>query len=121
MRTCLDCPSSITHQSRTGRCKACANRHNLLKDPSLKERRLAAFRVKLQEPEYRAKMQEVRRRNGSSHLHWCPAKYRADYHFLRLTKRYSAAEAKAAILDLMASHTRGLDPLAAAIKLRLAA
>jgi hypothetical protein len=121
MRTCLDCPSSITHQSKTGRCKPCANRYNMRADPTLAKRRADKLRQLEQEPEYRAKMQAVRRRNGLAQLSWCPPKYRDDYHYLRRSARYSAAEAKAAILDLMASHTRGLDPLAAAIKLRLAA
>jgi hypothetical protein len=56
-RTCSDCPSPISRQSKTGRCRPCALAVTNA-DPELKERQRAAVRKYANQPEVRAASRE---------------------------------------------------------------
>jgi hypothetical protein len=142
-RTCSDCPSPITAQSRTGRCRRCAA-SIIARSPEHIAKRSASYtRRLLTDPAFRAKKaREIHARNMAARrdpekaarllavihknreglatpqakakwlagraaagrkrhetvMAWCPPEYRAEYRFLRLTKKLLAREAKAVIL-----------------------
>jgi hypothetical protein len=54
---------------------------------------------------------------SATKLAWCPRSYRKEYRRLIVSKRFLRDDAKRIILEQVANDTRGLDPLAAAIKL----
>ncbi|KHA63420.1 hypothetical protein [Sphingomonas sp. Ant20] len=56
-RTCLDCTTPVTRQSKTGRCRSCAARHNH-RDPAFVARLHAASATGKRTPEARAKARE---------------------------------------------------------------
>ncbi len=79
-RTCSDCPSPITRQSRTGRCHGCAVRRMHV-DPEYQAKRLAGLRRHFDTPgaraaagarltAHRAQMSDAERERRREHGRW---------------------------------------------------
>lgn len=105
---CADCPKEITKNSRSGRCRSCAQRANYATwTPEQRElrsqygKRHIAFLLspdamaKSQSPEVRRRAADTRRRTM---MGWCPDHLLPTYRYLRDTKGMGKELARQALL-----------------------
>jgi hypothetical protein len=89
-KRCIDCGAARTGRKAVGRCRTCHGRQlgrlgYTYRPPGSPERRAAALL------------------RWARALAWCPIEYRDEYRRLRLSKRMLAAEARAAVEEMIAA------------------
>lgn len=100
-RVCVSCPTIVTDNSPTGRCRPCmarkinADPNVVQRTPETEARRIAA-------------LVEANRRR--IHIPWLPREYHAEYRNMIRNRRFKAAEARAIIEAQMKADERKLSP-----------
>ena len=94
------CGRELDRRNTSGRCRSCFWKP-LNADPARTERRIAALRATLARPDQRERLVETCRANSRVRMSWCPERYRDEYRRLTRSAMLTAAEARAAIEQLV--------------------
>jgi hypothetical protein len=112
LKHCSSCDRPLDKRKRrrepTGLCRGCNLKRwqHLSAGREFAEQRAERLREMLRDPRHRERLIAQRREASRKRMAWCPLEYRDTYRRLTRVKQLPAAEARAAILDLIAADAR---------------